>query len=116
MRQVWKPFACAEMPRIACIATGRPVIVACSRPQASVQGWCNVIACSNATSASSRASRRIVSASTPQVVATASGAYWADMKRSANSWNAGTAARPSASVYLPTTNGAMSIASARAST
>ena len=36
-RQVWKPLLCAEMPRIAYIATGRPVTLSCSRPHTSVQ-------------------------------------------------------------------------------
>ena len=53
-RQVWKPFEWAEIPRIACIATGRPSMVACRRPKVSVQGWSSSIAWSNATSASSR--------------------------------------------------------------
>ena len=35
-RHVWKPFECAEMPRIAYIATGRPTTLSC-RPQTSVQ-------------------------------------------------------------------------------
>ena len=38
MRQVWKPFEWAEMPRIACIATGRPIIRSCWRPAQSIQG------------------------------------------------------------------------------
>ena len=37
-RQVWKPLEWAEMPRIACIATGRPTIWSCRRPSMSVQG------------------------------------------------------------------------------
>ena len=35
-RQVWKPFECAEMPRIAYIATGRPTTLSCVRPHMSV--------------------------------------------------------------------------------
>ena len=38
-RQVWKPLAWAEMPRIACMLTGRPIICSWRRPKASVQGW-----------------------------------------------------------------------------
>jgi hypothetical protein len=30
-RQVWKPLLCALMPRMACIATGRPGMSACAR-------------------------------------------------------------------------------------
>ena len=43
-RQVWKPLACAEIPRMACMLTGRPVMVSCRRPQASVQGTASAIA------------------------------------------------------------------------
>ena len=42
-RQVWKPLEWAEMPRIACIATGRPRIVSWRRPAQSVQGWSSSI-------------------------------------------------------------------------
>ena len=63
------------MPRIACIATGRPSILSCRRPAVSVQGWSSSIAWLKATSASSRAMRRMVAAEMPQVSATTSGAY-----------------------------------------
>ncbi len=54
MRQVWKPFEWAEMPRMACIETGRPIIFSCRRPAQSVQGMSSTTSCSKATSASSR--------------------------------------------------------------
>ena len=38
-RQVWKPLEWAEMPRMACMATGRPTILSWRRPAQSVQGW-----------------------------------------------------------------------------
>ena len=31
-RQVWKPLECAEMPRMACMLTGRPMHLSCRRP------------------------------------------------------------------------------------
>ena len=37
-RQVWKPLEWAEMPRMACIDTGRPRIVSWRRPAQSVHG------------------------------------------------------------------------------
>jgi hypothetical protein len=73
-RQVWNPFECAEIPRIACIATGRPIMVSCRRPAQSVQGCCSTISCSNAACASSAAIRLMVAAGTPHAAATASGA------------------------------------------
>ena len=54
-RQVWKPLEWAEMPRIACIDTGRPLIVSCRRPAQSVHATGSSIACSKATCASSAA-------------------------------------------------------------
>ena len=44
-RQVWKPLECAEMPRMACIATGRPTIFRGARRGQSVQGCSSAIAC-----------------------------------------------------------------------
>ena len=38
IRQVWKPFECAEMPRMACMDTGRPTILSCFSPRQSVPG------------------------------------------------------------------------------
>ena len=75
-RQVWKPLACAEMPRMACMLTGRPIVCECRRPQTSVQGTSTAIACSNAVCASSAAIRRMVAAGMPVLRATASGLYW----------------------------------------
>ena len=62
------------MPRMACMATGRPVIRSCRRPAQSVHGCSIVTVSSNAATASSAAIRRIVAAGTPVVSATASGA------------------------------------------
>ena len=75
-RQVWKPLECAEMPRIACIATGPADhgLVPAAGPE-SVQGWSSTIGWSKATSAISAAMRRMVAAGMPQRSATASGAY-----------------------------------------
>ncbi len=42
MRQVWKPLAWAEMPRMACIETGRPTIFSWQRPVQSVHGMSSV--------------------------------------------------------------------------
>ena len=64
-RQVWKPFEWAEIPRIACIATGRPMVFSCRRPAQSVQGWSSTICLSNAAWASSAAMRLIVAAGNP---------------------------------------------------
>ena len=73
-RQLWKPFECAEMPRIACIATGRPTKRSWRRPVQSVHGVSTVIVSLKATCAISRARRSIVSAGTPVSAATFSGA------------------------------------------
>ena len=66
----------AEIPRIACIETGRPIILSCLRPAQSVQGWSISMVSSKATFANSAAMRRIVAASIPVSSATASGAYF----------------------------------------
>ena len=55
--------------------TGRPVMLACSRPQASVQAIGSVTGCSNAASINSSAMRRMVSAVMPQRALTASGEH-----------------------------------------
>ena len=36
--QVWNPLECAEIPRMACMLTGRPIILSCLRPALSVHG------------------------------------------------------------------------------
>ena len=38
MREAWKPLAWAEIPRIACMPTGRPTMFSWRRPNRSVQG------------------------------------------------------------------------------
>ena len=53
------------MPRIACMETGRPTILSCSRPAQSTQPTGISIAWSNAASASSAAMRRMVAAGMP---------------------------------------------------
>ena len=45
---MWKPLECAEMPRMACIATGRPTMRSCRRPAQSVQGCSITTSCSKA--------------------------------------------------------------------
>ena len=102
MRQVWKPLAWAEMPRMACMPTGRPIILSCRRPVQSVHGTSSVDlllerrmrqlggdAADGRRPARRSPSRRC------------SGAYSGDRKRSASSWNTGTASRPSASLKRP---------------
>jgi hypothetical protein len=74
MRQVWNPLEWAEIPRIACIDTGRPIILSCLRPHASVHGRSRVISSLKATCAISAAMRRICSAGIPVASATVSGA------------------------------------------
>ena len=73
-RAVWKPFACAEMPRMACTLTGRPIMCGWRRPAPSVHGTSSTISSSNAVCASSAAIRRMVDAEIPVCPATASGA------------------------------------------
>ena len=95
-RTVWKPFECAARPRIAWKATGRPCVVACFLPQASVQAIGSSKACSNAAVPSSWASFAMRSAGMPVIVAAHSGVHAATRSRS--SWKAGATRRPSASV------------------
>ncbi len=73
-RQVWKPLEWAEMPRMACMATGRPTILSCRRPAQSVQGVSISTVCSKAACASSAAIRLMTAASMPVSAATASAA------------------------------------------
>ncbi|MEZ5865395.1 MAG: hypothetical protein R3D25_15515 [Geminicoccaceae bacterium] len=74
-RQVWKPLLCAEMPCMACIATGRPTIRSCRCPCVSVQGR-------SSTTGASKGRRRQLGGDPPdgggrmpQRSATASGLY-----------------------------------------
>ncbi len=92
------------MPRMACMATGRPTIVSCLRPAQSVHATGSSIACSKATWASSAAMRRIVAAGTPQRSATLSGDQASSIYRSAMSWNTGTQDLP-ATVRRPVSAG-----------
>jgi hypothetical protein len=64
---VWKPLEWAEMPRIACIETGRPIMVgrACARPNRSRGSADLDLLESKAASASSAAMRRMVAAGCP---------------------------------------------------
>ena len=78
MRQVWKPFEWAEMPRMACMPTGRPIILSWRRPVQSVHGMSSTISSLKAACASSAAMRRMLAAATPVSVSTFSGAYSAD--------------------------------------
>ncbi len=73
IRQVWKPLAWAEMPRMACMPTGRPIIFSWRRPNMSVQGMSRVISSLKAACASSAAMRRTVAAGTPVSFAVRSG-------------------------------------------
>ncbi len=72
-RSVWKPFECAASPRIAWNATGLPVTVSCSLPQASVQAIGSSMRWSRAVMPISCARRRIVSAGMPVMPAAHSG-------------------------------------------
>ena len=115
MRQVWKPLEWAEMPRMACMPTGRPIILSWRRPVQSVQGMSSTISSLKAACASSAAMRRMLSAATPVSFSTFSGAYSAARKRSASSWNTGTALRPSASAKVPDSDGCSGAVSASTS-
>ena len=74
-RQLWKPLACAETPRIACIATGRPAKPARRLPVQSVHGSSTKTSDSNATWAISSARRSMVAGSMPQRGPMFAGAY-----------------------------------------
>ena len=74
-RQVWKPLECAEMPRIACMDTGRPVKLECVRPAQSVHSQATSMASSNAVWAISSARRSIVAAGTPHTSSARRGEY-----------------------------------------
>jgi hypothetical protein len=89
--QVWKPLECAEMPRMAWKATGRPTIRSrAAVPAMSVQGRSSVISCSKATWASSAAMRRMVAAGMPQAGARPPQAQMPGRDRwSVISWNTG---------------------------
>ena len=78
MRQVWKPFEWAEMPRMACMPTGRPIILSWRRPVQSVHGMSSTTSSLKAACASSAAMRRMLAAATPVSFSTFSGAYSAD--------------------------------------
>ena len=94
-RQVWKPLEWAEMPRMACIETGRPIILSWRRPAQSVQGMSSAICCSKAACASSAAMRRMVSAAMPRLGRDRVGRVVAargSARRS--SWKTGTARAP----------------------
>ena len=76
MRQVWKPLEWAEMPRMACMLTGRPIILSWLAPGPVGPRHVEHDFLSKAASASSRAMRRIsVGAFSPHSSATASGEY-----------------------------------------
>ena len=85
-RHVWKPFACAEIPRIAWKDTGRPVISLCFSPRKSVHSIGRVISCSKATCANSAARRLIVSSETPHCSATFAASCSGDIYVSAILW------------------------------
>ena len=64
-RQVWKPLAWAEMPRMEWKETGRPTNLSCLWPRKSVQSCLISMAWLKATSASSAAIRLMRSAEMP---------------------------------------------------
>ncbi len=72
-RMVWKPLECAASPRMAWKATGLPLTVSCSLPQASVQAMGSSMRWSRAVMPISWARRRMVSAGMPVICAAHSG-------------------------------------------
>ena len=106
-RQVWKPLECAEMPRIACIATGRPIIVSCRRPAHRSRAGRARSPARTRRAASSAAMRRIVAAGMPHRLRPPRPARSA--RRDSVRPAAGTPARarrPSASMRSPISAGA----------
>ena len=74
-RQVWKPFEWAEMPRMACMLTGRPMKRSWTRPAQSVQRLPDLDLLLERRMRQLGGDARMVAAGTPVCSATASGAY-----------------------------------------
>ena len=102
MRQVWKPFEWAEMPRIACIETGRPIMLSwiASGPIASRRYRAQISSSKAVVGQFGGDAADRVGLECRSVAATGSGEYSSARKRSAMSWKDGTARRPSAKRVL----------------